>query len=278
MALVNIAKLTYCCELDCAFSEDLHLTIDYQRVELGSSQAIAISYAWGRFERTKAAIGHAIGQADKPVFLELGKEWVAADVMAALAEISIDNGDKRGPEHAGIWMDQLCISQDEPEEIRQALAEIPSVYRTLDVVILLPGGRCRCLDDLGDNDPVEIKKCFNALGIGSHFDRQWTRQELQYSRNIRVVRASNEELPCLMPETDGLGLVPESMPLFWQLLYAEIGKAEPGLTARDTIWGPLKHEKLAAYANAMEAIAQYNRDFQDVRRLLVGESLTRRES
>jgi len=41
-----------------AYGPDLHLTVDFEDIELGKSSALAISYTWGEFDREDKFIGH----------------------------------------------------------------------------------------------------------------------------------------------------------------------------------------------------------------------------
>jgi hypothetical protein len=41
-----------------AYGPDLHLTVDFEDIELEKSSALAISYTWGEFDREDEFIGH----------------------------------------------------------------------------------------------------------------------------------------------------------------------------------------------------------------------------
>lgn len=217
--LARIAKLQLCCDTDCPFSLVLayHLKIDYDYINLADSRALAVSYTWGEFDREEWVIGH---DADGVVSMTLGSEWNIEDTIGTLARLCNENGEEKGMEHAGLWVDQLCINQEDEDDIRATLANIPDVYRALEVVLLMPGGICSCARDVykkliamhQDEDDTDdyiakvlgekqdynskTKSCLNYLGICSYFDRVWTRQEMLYAGTVRIVRTKRDELPC----------------------------------------------------------------------------------
>lgn len=207
MATVKVAEISICHLLDCRHSEDLHLLVSWSYVNLDHGNVVAISYTWGEFNRTDSVIGH---DADgKKISMQIGEEWDRTEFIMALAGICMSES-----ETLACWLDQLCITQDDDEEVRRTIALIPQIYRSFDVVALMPGRPCACLatmtelarelknsavDDLartsrlGHEVVVVTDRCMNALGISSYFDRVWTRQELMYSSNIRVVWTADEE-------------------------------------------------------------------------------------
>ncbi|KAI1466120.1 uncharacterized protein F4812DRAFT_97720 [Daldinia caldariorum] len=211
---VKVAKFQFCHDLECAFSSDIHLLVETCETELAPENAVAISYTWGEFFREKRAVGHT--KSNDPVLFELGSEWVLQDLIVKLACLTM--------EHQACWMDQLCIPQEE-EMIRLTLASIPTIYRTLPVVALMPGRPCKCLhrelDKLERATPVgnpvqamqadrALRSCYNSYGINSWFSRIWTRQELMYSSTIRVVWTSDDEPPCVpvrLPGDEGVEAV-----------------------------------------------------------------------
>lgn len=205
----RVARVAYCQDATCSFAGlSPHLSVEIDDVPLESKNATAISYAWGEFHREKTSIGHMSDDASALIQLELGKEWVIRDFIDRLAELSRD---------APIWIDQICIPQKE-EAIRQVLANIPSIFRTFDVVALMPGHPCKCLDSVLENrlpalilaaeDKTKFAKecelqnliwciCPGSLAPSSWFKRIWTRQELMYSRQIRCVWASSRRAKCV---------------------------------------------------------------------------------
>jgi hypothetical protein len=225
MVKIRVAKLDFCYDGACSFSENLHLTVAVEEVELEESQAVAISYTWGQFERENVSIGHVLRESNNPVSMELGREWEIRDLISTLAAICIENRGHDGQEeHGSVWIDQLCIPQN-TRGIRTELAKIPSIYRTLHVVVLMPGGLCGCLSHMDPSlDAVSRfdyvlsrNHCFNALGSCSYFSRQWTRQELLFSRSVQIRRTSSEMAPCVRSHTDAHLLTSFSRLLFEQL-------------------------------------------------------------
>jgi hypothetical protein len=203
MPAINVAKLDFCYEDACSFSEDLHLTVEIEQVELEKSHAVATSYTWGEFDRRDVPIGHFLRRSSDPVLMNLGQEWNIEDLISTLASICIGNREEHGQEHASVWIDQLCIPQT-TDQIRNALASIPSIYRTLNVVVLMPGSLCGCLRQMNNYKELKSKsvECLNAVGTCSYFFRQWTRQEMLYSGSVQLVRTSSEEAHCVNSPDD----------------------------------------------------------------------------
>lgn len=215
---VCVAKVCLCRNKECKFPLTPHLLVEISKVELRRENAFAISYTWGEFKRRRLAVGHR--DDGMAVELELGKEWDIQHFIRKLAAIS--------EEYGPFWLDQLCIPQKEVE-IRTALASIPSVYRTLNVVVLMPGFHCSCLGKWMENLEKrcqheqricqtlsssgesrndesqyynQMLSCLNSTGCSSWFSRIWTLQELTYSRSIRLVWISDgltlrKELKCV---------------------------------------------------------------------------------
>jgi hypothetical protein len=115
--------------------------------------AVAISYTWGEFERTRRVVGH--NSTGEDVVLTLGAEWNTEDFANRLALLCLERG--------ACWIDQLCFLQGEAE-VRESLASITSIYKTLNVVVLMPGAPCRCLREY-----LEMWKV--AMEFGSRNDR-----------------------------------------------------------------------------------------------------------
>lgn len=207
----RVADISYCSDKGCPTQQSPHLTVNLREVSLQRDKATAISYVWGEFNREKTPIGHVAGSAHSTISMKLGKEWVISDVIDRLAELA---GKKP------IWIDQLCIPQNH-EEITKTLANIPSIYRTFDVVVLMPGHPCRCLARLMqeiskiDRNPsnpaaskafqqcrIEFEPCLNMISTCSWIKRVWPRQELNYSEKVRCVWAAKEESPCVSLRAD----------------------------------------------------------------------------
>ena len=192
-------------------SQDIHLEVELHQVSLTIEAGVAISYTWGEFNRRKVAIGHYAGGG--LVELEFGQEWDNLELKVQLNEICLDR--------QACWLDQLCTPQDE-EKLRLTLARIPTIYRTLDVVVMMPGRPCPCLpriaaeasEALRMNDWTaawnvgeELHKCLGSMGLCSYFDRVWTRQEVLYSRRIRLVWNGLEKSSCVKSEGEIKNLV-----------------------------------------------------------------------
>lgn len=201
----RVAKALLCQDQGCTILSSPHLSIDILEVPIRRDQAVAISYTWGEFDRTLVPIGHLNNNGSKIISIELGREWILPDFIKRLDSLS-----SKSP----IWLDQLCIPQKD-EEIEQALAKIPTIYRTFDVMVLMPGRPCKCLGKFLEESraagapggaldvAMRIKKytdCFNFTAPSSWALRLWTRQELMYSRRISCVWAS-ETVPQCVPQS-----------------------------------------------------------------------------
>ncbi|KAL4911475.1 hypothetical protein BDW74DRAFT_142947 [Aspergillus multicolor] len=208
---VNIAHFSVCADEECPFEtiEETHLVIKKNRVNIARKPdaAVALSYAWGHFEHTKRLLGHS--PEGKPMHVILGAEWNTDDFSQSLVRLSAEQG--------GCWIDQLCMPQKNEEEVRKTLASIPSVYRTLDVIVLFPGAPCKCLreeldemnrakedgtyEEYMEARPPRIidtlhNSCMNIIPVSSWFTRVWTRQEMIYAQRIRVVWTTMGVSPC----------------------------------------------------------------------------------
>lgn len=209
-SLIKIATFKYCTDDRCAFSKDKHLLVEEEVVEIERDKAVALSYTWGDFDRHDIPIGH--GKNHAPIILNLGKEWVVSDLIDRLQEICL-----RGK---GCWIDQICVPQKD-DQIRETLAAIPTIYKTLDVVILLPSAPCKCFYQAADlvakvwecmniltseaerhgeelrihkivSEGIVQRDCLNILPWNSWLQRLWTRQELMYSSKVLVSYASKK--------------------------------------------------------------------------------------
>lgn len=190
---VLVHRFSWCSCRSETFLAD-HIKLESFMRPLEPGQAVALSYGIGDFDREKHVFGHVSGLESEPVRLEFGAEWEISDLMNALAALS--------EKHCAIWFDQLSIPQD-PTSIAIHLQNMPQVYRTLEVVILLPNAPCPCLKealhswatdglwtspDDGDFHIHEVvSRCVNAVPISSYHFRLWTKQEFSYADRISVL-------------------------------------------------------------------------------------------
>lgn len=106
-------------------------------------QARALTYAIGDFDRKEHIFGHIEHEpATQQVRLVFGDEWYVQQTMTALVELS--------KTHSAIWMDQLSIPQN-AASIALNPQNMPQIYDTFDVVILLPDAPCTCLKEVVDS-------------------------------------------------------------------------------------------------------------------------------
>lgn len=269
----RVAKALLCQNQSCSVLPSTHLSIDILEVPIRRDQAVAISYTWGEFNRTMVPIGHLRDNSSEIVKMELGQEWVLPDFIKRLDSLS-----SKSP----IWIDQLCIPQED-EAIRDALASIPTIYRTFDVVVLMPGRPCRCLGNFleesraAPGDPLGVAmriakytECLNFTAPSSWALRLWTRQELMYSRRISCVWAS-ETTPQCVPKTyrdeEVVNLTPYFAALRESLLReSEIPEEEVGLALKRRM------AKLDAYGVA-EMLAYSQASMIAFHEFLGGETL-----
>jgi hypothetical protein len=209
--IIHLVEFEFCSGQQCPWesASGVHLLISNHEADLEKKEEIngarAISYAWGEFDRTQRLIGHNTNGED--CFMTLGQEWDIESFTNRLVLLSF--------EHRACWIDQLCIPQKDAE-IRKALASIPTIYRTLGVVALMPGAPCKCLrqsletfrvaKDFGSGDDYssvmrsifrDMDRCLNFFPSSSWFNRIWTRQELLYSKRISVVWTETRDAPCV---------------------------------------------------------------------------------
>src|SRR4051794_12753252 len=95
---IRIANMKLCRDQDCRVVKGVHLVVLISTVQLSTSQAVAISYAWGAFGRKRIEIGH--DTENKIYMMELGQEWDVDELCRKLASICHNNGTAYGREHA----------------------------------------------------------------------------------------------------------------------------------------------------------------------------------
>lgn len=271
---IAIAQVYFCRntspECPCSTIEP-HLVVDYKQLPIARESGVAISYTWGEFERRMVLIGHRSlhSGVSKPVHIELGVEWNTLAFQKCLVNLC--------EKHNGIWLDQLCNGQT-PQEVDMILAKIPAVYRTLDVVAIMPGASCECLHRMTSkiikaaeagtmkheqieavwrNELVERSGCLRFVGLNAWFDRLWTRQEFMYSRRITVLRTSETLAPCVGEDVDQLEGF--SYHLYMRMI-------RKGYTVREA-FETLRIANSAYLSNAMDAMTVYcgygNPDFDN---------------
>lgn len=214
-AAIRLANFFDCDAGSCPLISTPHIIITTFETELTEENvdAVAISYTWGEFNRTEQVLGHDLD--GTIIKIMLGAEWNVAEVGQSLLSLTESRG--------GCWMDQLCIPSKE-SEIRKTLAKIPTIYKSLDVVVLLPGRPCKCLQaecqkmmgKIGEseNEQAMFKaidacaanalSCLNMISCCSWFDRVWTRQELLYSKTIRACWTGHDVTACVPVSLDSL--------------------------------------------------------------------------
>jgi len=125
--------------------------------------------------------------------------------------------------HETCWIDQICIPQKD-DKIRETLAAIPTIFKTLHVITLFPGPICSCLRTAYDKYQLTLKSanaadepaqdgtlalalkeleaavkgisCINSNGACSWVKRVWPSQELRHCSSIQLVWASSQLITC----------------------------------------------------------------------------------
>ena len=169
-----------------------HIKLESFMRPLESGQAVALSYGIADFEREKHVFGHVSGLESQSVRLEFGGEWEVSGLMNALVALS--------EKHGAIWLDQLSMPQD-PVSLAIHLQNMPQVYHTLEVVVLLPNSPCPCLRDTleswategslaledGDLNLIAVAStCLNAFPVSSYHFRLRTKVEFGYAGTISI--------------------------------------------------------------------------------------------
>jgi hypothetical protein len=183
--------------------ESSHLVVRSFSAPLEHGAAIAVSYAIGDFGRERHVLGHHENDVNRSVTIQLGAEWELCGFTSKLVLLS--------EQKPAIWMDQLSILQN-IDEIRIGLQRVPQIYRTFEVVVLLPYPPCACLNESlakykshedfvqedGDFDIDKVvKTCLNAVPIASWSFRLWTKQEFRYAREISLAFCSTKMPTCM---------------------------------------------------------------------------------
>jgi len=266
MAKVKVAEISLCHLLDCKHSEDLHLLVSWRHADLDQDDVVAVSYTWGEFNRNDFVVGHDSN--GKPISMQIGDEWERGEFIVALADICMSE-----TKTLACWLDQLCIAQDDDEEVRRTIAQIPQIYRSFEVVALIPGRPCRCLKTVTElaramrdtavadvtrtntlNHEILLitNRCLNALGISSYFDRVWTRQELMYSSSIRVVWTAGEDTTECAKDIEDL----HHLPKFAALKFQSYMDLEPDQDAEHA-FRSVRTACSSYFSKALRAIAEY---------------------
>ncbi|KAL8920388.1 MAG: hypothetical protein Q9208_006269 [Pyrenodesmia sp. 3 TL-2023] len=266
--IIRTVTFEFCSDCHCSWASDsastVHLLVSHNDVvirEVDQHRLKAISYAWGDFERTNRLIGHDV--LGNPISMQLGADWNTEDFTNRLARLAF--------EHGACWIDQLCIPQKDAE-IRKALASIPTIYRTFDVIVLMPGAPCKCVHEAletlevayeyGDESEYssvvnamepDRTKCLSMLLCSSWFHRLWTRQELLYSRCISLAWTGMIDAPCvrlgkILGEDDHYLTAEHALhlPPFARLLYEQAAQA---VKVKSGLFG-----KPSAVANVKKAV------------------------
>lgn len=164
-ATLLVVRLYLCEDDSCASAGTRHLLVRYDNVQVVAGQAAAISYTWGEFNRQTRRLGH--DSAGRDVAMNLGEEWAIAEVIETLAQLSTEFG--------ACWIDQLCMRQDDTN-IKQIIQMIPEIYRTFQVVALMPVPPCSCLEPAAKDLMVSFQQFATGEktsheSLGCHHDR-----------------------------------------------------------------------------------------------------------
>jgi hypothetical protein len=83
--------------------------VGFKTVRRSHGYAVAISYTLGEFDRRKVVIGY--DDQKEPIKTCLGVERNTKDFEISMARIFREHSRRKG-----VWIDQLCIPQDDPVE------------------------------------------------------------------------------------------------------------------------------------------------------------------
>ncbi|KAK7897358.1 hypothetical protein LTR67_005247 [Exophiala xenobiotica] len=235
LGIITLASFERC-SCDRFDGGQTHLSIRMRIAKLDGTKGVAISYAWGEFDRQKRCIGHKRDSPADDVDMVLGSEWKVSSVQERLAQLT--------EQHDGCWVDQICMLGP-VQKRRKTLKAIPAIFRTLHVTVLLPGSLCGCLRKAFDeyqsaklevdeqkasaNQPSDeisarldrhMKRseicltgtdCLNSNGTSSWTKRLWTLQEFVYSRSCSFLFANQEVMECCEFEDSLSGVKPEQL-------------------------------------------------------------------
>ncbi|KAJ9605458.1 hypothetical protein H2200_010115 [Cladophialophora chaetospira] len=204
---------------------ETHVAVTFQIVSLDTPNTSAISYAWGDFRRRPVIIGHEHGDPTKTISLNLGTEWKTPDLLFRLIEIC-ESGQT-------LWIDQLSMPSKD-DEVRAWLAKVPDIYRSLQVIIIMPGSLCRCVAE----DVIWKDWCYAAVNPCGYFFRVWPMQEIIYATTARVVFTSDTRAECWHIEKnmdDVMGMIRKMSPYFLHLAYDEHKKGRKLFSVLESI-------------------------------------------
>lgn len=291
-------KLAYFHECSCEEFDagDSHLCMSTEEAELNESHGVALSYAWGEFDREPRLIGHWATDPSDTASITLGAEWRLPSFKRRLAQLTAKYG--------ACWIDQFCMPQNE-EKVRLALAKVPKIYETLPVVALLPGSLCKCLKQAVQEDNIAqsaIKSqlpdadeslpstndnllaclqgthCLNSSGSCSYGGRIWTFQEYHNSRTFSVLRVNEETASCfLLSESRRPDASMHLLNDYLQQVYKE-AKCKYGL---EHLWAvaclsAANEEFFNGLAVQSAGLSEAESSFTSIANLLLGDVIIRR--
>ena len=224
MTKTRAVHFSFCKDGNCAFSEcdPHHLSIRRRLLEVKRGNATAISYTWGEFERRDICLGH-FEDSKALVMMHLGQEWEVNHLRSTLTSLSHPVDYERSSEGEYFWIDQLSILQNDPEDIRETLANIPEIFRSFDVIALIAGARCECWSERAAQAKAQIPReqtddedrkllkglisrpCINDLSLYPWLYRLWPRQEALYAQNLRFVWTIEHRVTCSVNLRDTRG-------------------------------------------------------------------------
>lgn len=168
-----------------------------------SDEYAALSYVWGSAKRLILS-NETWDVLTKPGALSSGKSDVPQTFQDALLVAN-----RLGVSH--IWIDALCIRQDNEEELISHMDSMDSIYSSAIVTIVsnsesadagIPGISCRRKIDqvvvkLGAKELISTKKTFSEAMQGSPWEsRGWTLQEKVFSNRLLIFTESQAFYHC----------------------------------------------------------------------------------
>jgi hypothetical protein len=175
---------------------------------------VALSYVWGQLQgvhRARKCDLKPIPESSDKMYLDIPNEGIPQTVQNAM-QVTATLGQQF------LWVDALCIIQDDPAELSATLQAMDMVYAAADVVIVassgldanagLPGAfprsRMTCQPSekiCGITTFLETQPLSEVLASSCWRTRAWTYQEEYFSTRLLVFSDNNVYFKCRMGET-----------------------------------------------------------------------------